>query len=64
MLRLKFAPHTTMAQMLVSTGDIRLVETNVWHDQFWGDCTCPRHSAIPGTNMLGELLMALRSLNR
>lgn len=63
-LRAKFAPHTPSAQKLVATGDLRLVETNHWHDQFWGDCTCPRHADLPGTNMLGELLMALRSAHR
>ncbi len=60
-LRAKFAPDTALSAELAATGQLRLVETNHWHDQFWGDCTCPRHADLPGTNMLGELLMAIRS---
>ncbi|MFD9602004.1 NADAR family protein [Streptomyces sp. NPDC059970] len=63
-LRSKFAPHSDLARRLVATGGLALVETNHWHDQFWGDCTCPAHATVPGTNMLGELLMAIRSMNR
>lgn len=50
-----------MSLRLAATGLERLVETNVWHDQFWGSCLCPRHAGVPGTNMLGELLMARRA---
>jgi len=49
------------AATLLWTGDMPLVETNTWHDQFWGDCFCPRHVGTPGVNMLGELLMAQRT---
>lgn len=59
-LQAKFAPSTELARRLVSTNDELLVETNYWHDQFWGDCHCPRHAQIAGTNMLGQLLMAIR----
>ena len=49
-------------ERLQDTGDLHLVETNTWHDQFWGDCRCGRPAcAQPGVNMLGELLMALRA---
>ncbi|MFE7117652.1 NADAR family protein [Streptomyces sp. NPDC057654] len=51
-------------QRLVATDDRMLVETNGWHDQFWGSCFCPKHERIPGTNMLGELLMAIRAHSR
>ncbi len=50
-----------LSVLLADTGDLRLVETNHWHDQFWGSCFCPQHEQIPGTNMLGELLMAIRA---
>lgn len=53
-----------LAAALDATGDTVLVETNHWHDQFWGSCFCPRHAASPGTNMLGELLMAIRAHHR
>lgn len=56
----KFA-EPELRQMLAATGTVPLVETNTWHDNFWGDCVCGRPScSTPGTNMLGELLMALR----
>lgn len=54
----------SLAAKLEATGNIKLVETNTWHDQFWGDCACPRHNNITGQNMLGELLMALRAKKR
>lgn len=59
-LQAKFAPGNEHAQLLVATGNTLLVETNHWHDQFWGDCYCPRHAHIVGTNMLGQLLMSIR----
>lgn len=47
---------------LDETGTTSLVETNSWHDNFWGDCTCGRNACSdPGKNMLGELLMAVRA---
>lgn len=48
---------------LAATADLKLVETNFWHDQYWGSCYCAAHVGIPGVNMLGELLMGVRSLN-
>ncbi len=59
-LAAKFAVPS-LNQRLVATGDLMLVETNHWHDQFWGSCFCPKHEQVPGTNMLGELLMAIRA---
>lgn len=56
----KFADPDTAAA-LTSTGDQALVETNDWHDQFWGDCYCSRHKHVEGVNMLGELLMTQRA---
>lgn len=51
-----------LRERLTATGDQLLVETNYWHDNFWGDCRCGRAGcAAPGKNMLGELLMALRA---
>jgi ribA/ribD-fused uncharacterized protein len=47
---------------LLATGHKELVETNTWHDNFWGDCRCGGSACeAPGRNMLGELLMALRA---
>lgn len=40
--------------------DGELEETNDWHDNFWGNCTCPNCRSIPGENMLGKILMEVR----
>ncbi|MGW6602262.1 NADAR family protein [Streptomyces sp. NPDC055036] len=53
-----------LAARLEATGDLELVETNHWHDRFWGSCLCPAHAGTPGRNMLGELLMAIRDSRR
>ena len=59
-LRLKFIAGSIIAQWLLDTGESQLIEGNYWHDQFWGDCECPRHKGTPGKNMLGTLLMQVR----
>lgn len=53
-----------LATKLAETGDTLLAETNYWHDQFWGNCYCDLHKDIPGVNMLGELLMGIRTAGR
>lgn len=63
-LRAKFATGSELAARLDATGEITLIETNTWHDQFWGRCLCPKHAGAPGQNILGELLMAIRAMNR
>ncbi|MGW6602577.1 NADAR domain-containing protein [Streptomyces sp. NPDC055036] len=60
----EFALHSDLVRRLVATGGLALVETNHWHDQLWGDCIGPTRAAVAGTNLLGELLMAIRSMNR
>lgn len=57
----KFRQHPDLAIALKATGDQELVEGNTWHDQIWGDCSCPKHSGTPGANQLGKLLMKTRS---
>lgn len=37
-----------------------IIEENWWHDNVWGQCTCPKCSRIKGRNMLGKLLMEVR----
>ena len=59
LVRQKFS-DPEMAAKLLATGDHRLVEGNYWHDQFWGDCTCPKHIFVEGQNMLGKILMLVR----
>lgn len=50
-----------LVERLIATADLELVETNHWHDQFWGSCFCGVHAQVPGVNMLGELTMAIRA---
>ena len=59
-LRLKFA-NPELAQKLLNTGDAELIEGNWWHDNTWGSCKCPDCNNKPGKNLLGHLLMKLRS---
>lgn len=46
-----------LAQKLVDTGDIELVEYNWWNDTFWGVST----SKGKGSNILGNMLMVKRN---
>lgn len=63
-LQAKFAPETEMAQRLLHTGEALLIEGNIWHDQYWGQCTCEKHYHWAGTNALGRLLMKHRDTLR
>ena len=53
-LTLKFLCHKDLAEKLVATGDVWLIEGNWWGDTYWGVCNCVGH------NMLGNLLMEIR----
>ncbi len=59
-LRLKFEDRH-LARRLKDTGTAKLIEGNTWHDNFWGDCTCKQCKDIVSRNMLGVLLIDLRS---
>ncbi len=57
----KFKQNLNLRAALISTGDAILVEdTTTWHDNFWGDCTCPQCQYIMGQNNLGKILMKVR----
>jgi len=58
-LRAKFAKGSELAEKLLATEDQELIETNYWHDTFWGKCTCANHAGN-GENKLGILLMQVR----
>mmetsp|Transcript_125220 Transcript_125220/g.243679 ORF Transcript_125220/g.243679 Transcript_125220/m.243679 type:complete len:273 (-) Transcript_125220:7-825(-) len=58
LLRRKFE-HNLLAEHLISTGTRCLVEGNLWHDTIWGMAMVDGH--LQGDNMLGKLLMQVRS---
>ncbi len=53
LLRAKFA-DAALRELLLATGEARLVEGNTWGDVFWGVCRGQ------GKNHLGRLLMRVR----
>ena len=53
-LTLKFLCHKDLAEKLVATGDVWLIEGNWWGDTYWGVCNGVGH------NMLGNLLKEIR----
>ena len=58
-LWLKFS-IPTLREMLLATGNEKLIEGNTWHDNTWGDCSCERCKDIKGQNRLGKMLMQIR----
>jgi hypothetical protein len=57
----KFEGRADLQRLLMATGGADLVEGNTWHDNFWGDCRCPRCQGVTGENWLGRLLMEVRA---
>jgi len=52
---LKFLMDPDLADRLIKTGDIQLIEGNTWGDTFWGVCDGV------GENNLGKILMRVRT---
>lgn len=57
----KFKQNTYLANKLIKTGNMEIIEQNYWHDNIWGDCDCNRCKNKPGKNELGKILMELRT---
>lgn len=55
----KFEQHDDLRRQLLDLSG-PIVESNTWHDNFWGNCTCARCSIRDGKNMLGIILMELQ----
>jgi ribA/ribD-fused uncharacterized protein len=53
-LRYKFSTFPHLAEMLLATASVELVEENWWNDKYWGVCK------NEGENVLGKLLMKVR----
>jgi len=60
LVRVKFIINPDLLGCLLATGDAYLCEDNTWHDNFYGNCTCPRCKDSLGLNYLGQVLMTLR----
>lgn len=50
-----------LREKLLATGNEELIEGNFWCDNTWGNCVCEKCQNISGRNMLGMLLMELRT---
>jgi ribA/ribD-fused uncharacterized protein len=48
-----------LGRLLAATAPRMLVEGNTWHDHFWGMCEV--EGKFAGQNMLGKLLMSIRT---
>ncbi len=60
----KFRQNPSIMNMLISTDDADLIEGNLHHDNFWGNCICNKCRNIEGLNHLGKILMKVRELER
>ena len=50
-----------MKAMLKDTGDAELLEGNYYHDNYWGQCLCPKcYNKKPWFNKLGKMQMIIR----
>lgn len=56
----KFSQNEDLKKRLIETADLHLEETNWWHDNCWGNCTCNKCKDIQGENRLGRILMLIR----
>lgn len=61
-LTAKFRQNVQLLNWLMLTGEEQLLEnTTDWHDNTWGDCSCPKCKNITGQNLLGKALMEVRA---
>jgi len=59
-LRAKFMTHKDLAEKLVATGSVDIIELNTWGDTTWGQIT-NKDGTLTGDNLLGKLIMNIRS---
>jgi hypothetical protein len=58
-IKAKFDQNEHLKKLLIETENIKLIEGNYWHDNFWGVCYCSDCNGN-GKNTLGILLENLR----
>lgn len=56
-VRAKFLQNPDIAEKLLATGDIPIIEGNTWGDTCWGVDT----RTGKGNNLLGKILMKIRN---
>lgn len=61
LVRQKFNDDPILKVKLIDTYPNMLIEGNKWHDNYWGDCRCPKCVLTSGQNMLGIILMTVRN---
>lgn len=59
LLRQKFQSGSDLFNKLKETFGMEIIESNYWHDNFFGSCTCEK-CGNKGRNELGKLLMKIR----
>lgn len=58
----KFSQNEEFKQRLLETGSQHIIEdTTGWHDNYWGDCQCPKCRDTRGQNKLGLMLEETRT---
>lgn len=57
----KFEQNIGLRDRLLAAGDAELVEGNYWHDNYWGQRSCPRCINAIRFNQLGKTLMRVRT---
>jgi len=60
-VKAKFEQNPHLKEKLKETKKILLIEGNNWHDNFWGDCSCDKCKSKTGRNVLGKILMLIRT---
>lgn len=62
LVRTKFQNEDMRQRMLstIADGIDAFCESNWWHDNYWGDCTCPACANKIGNNKLGKILTQVR----
>jgi hypothetical protein len=61
LVSLKFKNNPELMNELLSTPNEKLVEFNIWHDNFWGNCICDKCKNIKGEDNLGKILRKIKS---
>jgi len=60
LVKQKFSADPALREKLLATGKAELIEGNLWHDNYWGNCDCSRCRGKTGHNFLGDILMRVR----